>query len=243
MHTAKVAKLLEQSPLLYKAVRIGLQALPAGTVQGGDIYIKSGSPGQAAAMRTLAALLSAGLGPGGATISEIRTALDDTGLQPALQTGIRNILADAADTAGVYVPTAQSIRDAASQLSNSLEAKASSMCQTLDDISGGQAQRFRDAADNVSQQLRSIVGLDDEREAALIKRQSEIEAAHRAMLDKLAAAGHDPKMLQQDASTGGCYLETTSGNGRSIELDSAEHERPAPRVGERCEGYKHTQDR
>ena len=85
--------------------------------------------------------------------------------------------------------------DAAAQVAEGVKAKASGLYQTLDNLSGGQAQRFRDAAKNISDKLGEIVGLDDDKEAQLLQKQADIETAHKAMLDKLAKQGVDPDTL------------------------------------------------
>jgi len=43
--------------------------------------------------------------------------------------------------------------------------------------------------------------LDDEKEAELTVKQADIDKAHKAMLDGLQAAGHDPNMLAQADAT------------------------------------------
>ena len=202
LKTAKIARVLEDHPLLLKAAQVGATALRSGTVQGTIGTVKSGGDlGEGAKEGVIAGGITGLLGAGGQTINAIRAAVDDSGLQPALQNGIRKIISDAADRAGVSAPTATSIRDAVQQVSDGVKAKASGLYQTLDEVSGGQAQRFRDAASNVSDQLRSIVGLDDDKEAELLVKQQKIEAGHKAMLDKLQAAGHDPNMLAQADAT------------------------------------------
>jgi hypothetical protein len=202
LQTGRIAKLIEGSPRLAKALTIGINALRAGGVQGVDTLIKSGGDtGEATGQGLMAGGLTAGLGAAGATVKAIRGALDLNGIQQPLQDGIKSILSDAADKAGVNGPTATSIRDAAQQVSDGVKAQAQGAYKSLDNISGGQAQRFRDAAENVSSKLREIVGLDDEKEAELLKRQAEIDTAHKAMLDKLEAQGYDRNMLAQADAT------------------------------------------
>ncbi len=80
---------------------------------------------------------------------------------------------------------------------NSVKQQGSATYQRLDEISGGAAQRFRDAASNVQDKLKDIVGLDDEKEAELVARGNAIDDAHKAMLDKLEAAGHPRDLLSR----------------------------------------------
>ncbi len=202
LSSARAAKVIESSPLLSKVVALGINALRAAGVQGGIATVKSeGNLTQGAEQGAIAGGATVALGTAGMTYTAIRSALDAGALQQPLQNGVRTILSDAAAKAGVPAPASASIRDAAQQVSDSVKAKASQLYQTLDTVSGGQAQRFRDAAQNVSDQLRSIVGLDDEKEAELTVKQADIDKAHKAMLDRLQAAGHDPNMLAQADAT------------------------------------------
>jgi hypothetical protein len=195
LKTGKIAEVIESNPRLEKVVQLGIKALRAGTVQGGIGLARTGDPTQAAEQGAVAGGLVGGLGAVSPTIQYIRGALDLGGIQKPLQDGIKAILTDTATKAGVEPPTATSIRDAAQQVSDGVRLKASTLYQSLDEATGGQAQRFRDAARNVSDKLGEIVGLDDEREAELLKRQTEIDTAHTAMLAKLQEKGFDPGTL------------------------------------------------
>jgi len=196
VHAAKVSKVLESSPLLAKAFEIGVNALRSGAAQGIITGVKTGGDTHDAGQQALlAGGLTAGLGTAGETYRAIRTALDNSALQKPLQDGIRSLLSEVADRAGVAKPTAPSIRDAAQQVAEGVKAKASGLYQTLDNLSGGQAGRFRDAARNVSDKLGEIVGLDDEKEAELLQKQSDIEAAHQKMLNDLEKKGVDRDTL------------------------------------------------
>ena len=202
---AGVIQTLEQSPRLLQALKVGSAvmknggsaALKAGTVQGALGIVHSGGDiGEGAKEGAEAGAAGGLLSGAGAGIKAIRGALSDAGIQPALQGSIRSILSDVANKAGVPEPTALSIRDAVQNVSDGVKSKASDLYKALDTASGGQAQRFRDAAKNVSDQLSRIVGLDDDKEAELLQKQTEIDTAHKDMLDRLKAAGHDPKMLK-----------------------------------------------
>jgi uncharacterized phage infection (PIP) family protein YhgE len=197
LKVSRIAKVLEGSPLAMRAFNIGVDALRSGTAQGTIAGMKDHSLSQGATQGGIAAGVTGALGIGGEALTAIRGALDSYAIQAPLQQGIRDLLSDVADKIGVAKPTAPSIRDAAQQVSDGLKARASGLYQTLDNISGGQAQRFRDAAQNVSDKLSEIVGLDDEQEAKLVAQQAKIDAAHREMLKELEAKGYDRNMLAQ----------------------------------------------
>ena len=188
--SAKVAKFLEGSPVAAKVFELGVRALRAGGVQGLMTGVKTGGDTrQAGEQGALGAGLTAGFGVAGETVNAIRNALDSSALQKPLQDGIRNLLSDVADRVGVAKPTAPSIRDAAAQVAEGVKQRASGLYQVLDTESGGAAQRFRDALSNVQDKLADIVGLDNDKEAELLKRQTEIEAAHQKMLNDLEKKG------------------------------------------------------
>jgi hypothetical protein len=197
LKASKAAKAVEDSPLLQNALRIGMAALKAGTVQGAIGLTKTGDVNEAVGQGVVAGGL-AGLGSTVSTLYKaIRGATDVSAIQKPLQDGIRSIVNDAATKAGITPAPSASIRDVVQNVSDSLKAKSQGLYSALDEASGGRAQRFRDAARNVSDKLSEIVGLDDDKEAELLKRQTEIETAHQAMLEELSAKGYDPNMLKQ----------------------------------------------
>ncbi len=196
LKSARIAKALEGSPRLMQALHIGANSLRSGTVQGTLGTIRSGGDLKTGAEEGAAtAGLTGVLGAVSPAIKSIRAALDPQGIQQPLQDSLRAVLSDVANHAGVSGPTSASIRDAVQDVQSQVKTQGSALYQKLDQISGGQAQRFREASENVSQKLREIVGLDDEKEADLVAKQKQIDVAHKAMLDKLEAAGHPRDLL------------------------------------------------
>ena len=204
---AGVAKTLQNSPRIMRALQIGADALRTGTVVGTQSAVRSGGDmGQAATDAALAAG-TAGVvsGATGATVGGIKAvksaaqslakSLDVQSVQEPLQQGIRDLLGSVEKSAGVTPTSAQSIRDVASNLSDALRAKASGIYQQLDAATGGRFQRFDEALENIRQELRDTVGLDDGKEADLLAKQDTTEKARQEALDKAAASGVDPKLI------------------------------------------------
>ena len=179
LKSAKIAKALEGSPRLIQALHVGADALRGGAVQGTLGTVRSNGDLKTGAEEGAAAAgLSGVLGAVPVAVKAIRGALDVQGIQQPLQESLRSVLSDVASHMNLNAPTSQSIRDVVQNVQQQVKAQGSSVYQQLDQISGGQAQRFRDAAENVSQKLKEITGLDDEKEAELVAKQKQIDTAH-----------------------------------------------------------------
>ena len=197
MKSAGVAKALEQSPRLMKALQIGADALRSGAVGGTQGTVRSGGDlGKGAEEGATTAAIAGTLGMAGQAVKAIRGALDVSGIQAPLQDSLRGVVSDVADRLGLQAPTSASLRDVVQDVQSQLQVRASGLYKQMDQLSGGEAQRFRDAAKNVADELREKVGLiSPKREAALVAKQQAIDAAHQAMLDRLEAAGHPRDLL------------------------------------------------
>jgi hypothetical protein len=146
--------------------------------------------------------LDAGATAAAKGVDVAKSAFDVNSAQHPLQQGIRAVLKDVADKAGVTVPDTSSIRDVAAKVSDAVKAKASGLYQQLDAATGGgRFQRFDEALENIRKALRDTVGLDDEKEAELIGKQAETEKARQAALDQAAKAGVNPSIIKDANAT------------------------------------------
>jgi hypothetical protein len=146
--------------------------------------------------------IDAGASAASKAASTAKSAFDVNSAQHPLQQGIRAVLKDVADKAGVTVPDTSSIRDVAATVSDAVKAKASGLYKQLDAATGGgRFQRFDEALENIQKALRDTVGLDDEKEAELIGKQAETEKARQAALDTAAKAGVDPSIIKDANAT------------------------------------------
>ena len=117
--------------------------------------------------------------------------------QDTLQQGIRSVLDTLAKDAGVTPAPAQSIRDVAGQVADAVLARSKAAYKALDDATQGRFQRFDDALKNINDRLREVAGLDDENEAALLKRKAEVEQAQAETFEQAKQAGVDPKLIEK----------------------------------------------
>lgn len=118
-------------------------------------------------------------------------------VQHPLQEGIRNLLGAAEQKAGVTPTSATSIRDVASNLGTALKAKSSAIYRQLDAATGGRFQRFDEALANIREAIRDNVGLDDDKEEALLRKQETVEQNREEALKEAAAKGVDPNLINQ----------------------------------------------
>ena len=198
LKTGSIARALEQSPRLMQALHLGADALRSGVTQGTLGTVRSGGDLKTGAEQGAgAAALTGAFGAGSVAVRAIRSALDPAAIQAPLQTALRTILGNVADHAGVSGPSSTSIRDVVADVEKQVRAQGSSVYQVMDRISGGAAQRFRTAASNLRDKLSAITGLDDDAEAELQGKLNHIDSAHKAMLDKLEAAGHPRDLLDR----------------------------------------------
>jgi hypothetical protein len=194
--------------LLKSTAGLAEVAQPGKRVQGakntvGGVLQAATIPGSFAGPEA-AELTGAGVDAGAAQAGKAAQAVgkaiakpfDVQGVQQPLQQGIRDLLGSVEKSAGVTPTSATSIRDVAANLSEALRAKSAGIYQQLDAATGGRFQRFDEALDNIRQALRDGAGLDDDKELHLMYQQDGVEAARQAALDKAAAAGVDPKLIQ-----------------------------------------------
>ena len=205
--SGKIAKTIESSPRLTAVVKAGIQALGRGAVIGGTQgALKSGGAPGATVGGAVAGAVGNVLIPGAINTAKELPALFDTLkgvikpciIQDEFQNGIRGLLNDAAQEAGVAPSGASSIRDVANDVSTALQSKAKAAYQALDDATGGRVQRFSDSIKTVQQKLRNLNGIatpDDE--GAWVEKLNDLQDAHEKALQEAEAAGVPRALLDQ----------------------------------------------
>ncbi|HEX4068174.1 MAG TPA: hypothetical protein VHZ09_19300 [Acidobacteriaceae bacterium] len=190
LNAGKMAKVVEGSPLLTRAVQ-ALRSATLGSAEG----TKTGHPVAGAALGAVApaagslAATAAGKAAEAATplLENIKAAIKPGVVQDAIQSEMRNVINDFANEAGVNPSAATSIRDVAHDVSGNLESKAKQSYQALDDAMGGRAQRFQDAIKNVQQKIRELNGIDPDQEGAYVEKLNDLQAAHEKATDEATA--------------------------------------------------------
>jgi hypothetical protein len=199
MKASKMAKMVEESPLLNRALQAGVRAIrggAVGTVQGAvktenvpDALVAgaTGAVGDSVVPEVFDAAKAA---PGAISnaAQTLRNVIQPGAIQEAFQGQVRGIVNDAAKEYGVNTSAAQSIRDVAQEVSNSLQGKAKATYQSLDDLLGGRAQRFTDALKNVQQKIRELNGIDPDQEGAYVEKLNDLQDAHDKAMDEADAA-------------------------------------------------------
>jgi hypothetical protein len=191
----KITKTIEQSPLLTKAVSIGMNAIRNGVVGTAEGAAKSsGDPSATVMGGGTAGLLTAGLGGLGETINILRNA----GGQEALQNGFRNILAKvAADNGVAPADSGASLYNTVKAVADNVAEKSRAAFKALDDATEGRFQRFENALDNISKQIAENEGIDDGKVAELEKKHAEVTAAQQKTFEDAKAKGVDPSLIDQ----------------------------------------------
>lgn len=130
-------------------------------------------------------------------ISEGAAAPTTAEIQAPLQTGLRDVLGDTAQEAGVE-PSAASTSSVAEETADAVYAKSKAAYRTLDEASGGRWQRFDDSIKNLSDKMDEVAGVDDEKFDQFAAKKMEVETAQQKMIDDLVKEGKvDPKLAEQ----------------------------------------------
>lgn len=209
LKTAKVAKVIEESPLLNRVVQAGVRALRGGTVAGIQSGVKTGgNVPDALGAATAGALGNAVVPEAVDALGAARKALPDAlatvrnvirpgAIQDAFQGQMRDIVNDAAKELGVDTSKAASIRDVAQDVSDSLLQKARASYKALDDATGGRVQRFSDAIKAVQQKLRNLTIASPDEEGAWIEKLNDLTDAHEKAMQEAEAQGVPRSLLDQ----------------------------------------------
>jgi hypothetical protein len=207
LQAGKLADAVESSPTLQRIVSAGIRAIRSGAASAAVTGASTEDPNAAIGAGVTGGILG-GVGPevpgaikaAGRTVSNAVGAVVDrfpATYQDALQSGIRNTLNDVADSMGVTRSNAPSIRDVAHDVANAAEARAKAAYQQLDDVTGGRAQRFRDAIKNVQQKVNELNGIDPDLEGHYVERLNDLMDAHENAMQEAQAAGIPRNQLAQ----------------------------------------------
>lgn len=195
LKASKLAKTVEESPMLSRVFQAGVRALrggAVGTVQGGlktgDVpdALGAGAAGAIGNAVVPEAFDAAKAAPEalGKAADVVRKVIKPGTIQDAFQGQVRAIINDAAQEFGVNPSASASIRDVAKDVSDALQAKAKSAYQALDDAIGGRAQRFTDAIKNVQAKIRELNGIDPDQEGAFVEKLNDLQEAHEKAMSE-----------------------------------------------------------
>jgi hypothetical protein len=206
--SAKVAQIIEDSPLLNRVFQAGIRAVrggAVGTIQG---EVKSGG-------NTSDALASGAAGAVGSAIlpeaidavkaapravSAISDAIRgaEPVVQPELQGAIRKVLSDVAAEHGISIPDGTAMRDTAEHVGQAIKAKGSELYKSIDEaLEGTRFQSFDEQLSNVRKALRNDTGVDHDMTGRLIERLNDLEDAKAAAQQTAIDKGIDPKAFDQ----------------------------------------------
>jgi hypothetical protein len=188
-----VSDLMGKHPLIAKALGGGLLNAASGAVTQG---VKTGTAEGAEEGAIAGGVAGAALPLAGAAASKVKSVASDlwstaTGnaIQTDLQSGIRSVLSDAADTAEVDAPSSPTIRDSAKSLADNVEAKSQGLFKTIDDATDGEATNLQNKIKNVDWKLRDIAGTDDAAEEKLTNQKTALESRFDDVLTKAQQNG------------------------------------------------------
>ena len=121
-----------------------------------------------------------------------------TDIQGGWHKNFRGLLDDAAKEYGVKPAHADSLNDAAMNISKALKTKASGMYKQLDDAIGGtRFQTFDEQIKNVKRLFRDSAGVDPEKDGILIERINALEGARDKALAEAVSKGVDPNLIHE----------------------------------------------
>jgi hypothetical protein len=197
LKAGKIASIIEESPRLRTAVKIGMNAIRQGGVTSTEALAKGATPGQAAEAGAAGGLLSASAQSVIPAYSALKGALSTKAIQPVLQNGIRTVMDAVADENGVERPSATSVRDVVKDVADKVYAKSKAIYAQLDEATDGRFQRFEDQLRNINRKLQEVSGIDDEKEADLLSRKTDVEAAQSKAFEDAKAKGVDPQLVDE----------------------------------------------
>jgi hypothetical protein len=154
---SKVANFMAQHPTAARVLKGAVGgAVGAGTVEG----IKTSDATKAAEAAAVGGVAGGALSAAGAGIKAIRAIYAPLetaeAVQPALQSSVRDVVAKAADEAGVTAPSGGSMQTVVSDLADSVKQKAKPLFQQIDAATDGEfsnaqtkAARYRGATDKL----------------------------------------------------------------------------------------------
>jgi hypothetical protein len=186
---AKAAKLADTYEKASPFVRAALEsALRVGTVSGVETTAKTGSitegaeaAGAGAALGLATEAAGAGAGKAVKYVRDLYKPLATVeSVQPVLQDGIRSVLSDVADEAGVEMPKAGSIRDVAADVADGIRAKSQDTFQQLDKLSDG---AFSDAQADAAKYRGSLDKAGKDAYSEAIEKQDSIFDQFRSKFD------------------------------------------------------------
>lgn len=206
LNAGKTAKVIENSPRLTAVVKAGIQALRGATIGGTQAGLKSGGDVGSTATGAVAGGVGNVVIPGAINaakelpelVNTLKNVIRPGIIQDAFQGDIRRIINEAATEHGVAPSNAASIRDVANEVSNSLQSRAKSAYQALDNATGGRVQRFSDAIKAVQKKLSNLNGIatpDDE--GAWIEKLNDLQDAHEQAMSEAEQQGVPRTLLDQ----------------------------------------------
>lgn len=188
-----VSDLMAKHPLIAKALGSGLLNAASGAVTQG---VKTGTAEGAEEGAIAGGVAGAALPLAGAAAGKLKSAASDLwqtasgkAIQTDLQSGIKSVLSDAADTAEVDAPTTTSIRKSAASLAENVEFKSKGLFQQIDDATDGEATNLQNKIKNVDFKLRDIAGTDDTLEDKLTQQKTALESRFDDVLTKAQENG------------------------------------------------------
>ncbi|HWC20038.1 MAG TPA: hypothetical protein VG498_23695 [Terriglobales bacterium] len=89
------------------------------------------------------------------------------------------------------------LRDVVEDAADHVYGQSKALYKQLDDATGGNFSRFDSELRNINNKLRETAGLDDEKEAELLKKKADVETAQQKVFEDAKAKGVDPKLVDQ----------------------------------------------
>lgn len=209
LRASKMARTVEDSPLLNRVFQAGVRALrggAVGAVQGG---VKTDTASGAST-----AAVGAGLGnavlpeiwaAGKAAPRVVNTVSDalrgaEKVVQPELQSSLRQILSDTAAEHGITVPSDTAMRDTAEYVGQAIKDRASAIYRAIDEALDTRFQAYDEQLSAVRNALRNDTAVDHEYTGKLTDKYNELEAAKASAQQKAVDAGISPDAFKQSGA-------------------------------------------
>lgn len=211
LKAGKLAEYYEKaSPFVKGVIERGLTSLRNATVFGGEEAAKGGSPSDVAKAATVGAAAGpviegatagakAVVGAASERLGQLWASASGKAIQGKLQDGIRSVISDVADEAGV---TAESptINRSVEKLADGVQSKGKALFRQLDSATDGKYTAIENKLKNVDLKLRDVTGIDDvdaASEERLLAQQAALRTQMEEEIDRATKAGLDPDIADQ----------------------------------------------
>lgn len=197
----KVTDLAKSYPTLAKLISFGMNAARGSTIGGITGGLHGGASGAAIGATMGGATEAVGSPEAKQAASTVWDTITGKAIQSKLQTAIRSVLGDTAETANAGHLPAGELRESANTLADNLQSQAKALYKKIDDATQGEFTNIQGKIKNVENRLRDIAGTDDEAEERLYNQKVALNVRMDEAIEAAKKAGVNPSIADDARNT------------------------------------------